>query len=132
MPEQITMYLYGTGITNTFVMYFSAIMLAFLSALKSRRFLFGWLSPWSASKRLIRIFRLLPLSLGIVVLLIVLDYSNPLYLLNLTGNGYFYCSTACYTKFELDFLGWISSCLLLLVGAITSIDWIFPGEPSLR
>jgi hypothetical protein len=131
MSEQLTEYLLGTGITNTFVMYFSAMMLGLLWALKLRRQLFGWLPPFPTSRRFNLGIRLLPLSLGAVIFRIALSYTNPFYFLGLTANGYVYCYGDCYSRLAYVGVGWVSGLLLMLVGAMTLIENLFPSKAAL-
>lgn len=132
MYMQVIVPLRGSVISNMFVMNFSAIMLALLSGLKLRRFLLGWLPPWPTSKRFALSFGLLSLSLGTVIFVIAFYLANSFGTVStLAYPRYFSCDEECYFVSTLDLtLGGIGA-ILVLVGAIVSIERLLPRELEL-
>lgn len=138
----VTEFFYSAGVTNTFVMYFSAIMLPLLSAFKLGSYLRergrlgtlgeAWrrLVPKVVSRRFTLSIALLSLSLGAVILLIAFYFANPFNILD-TFNGFFYCNEECYFMGTLDFVGAGVGAILMVVGAVASIELLLPGEATL-
>jgi uncharacterized membrane protein len=129
MYMQVIQYLYGTGISNVLVMNFSAIMLAFLSAFKLRSLLFGWLPPRLTPKSFTLGSGFLSLSLGVVIFVIALYSANSLNVVSiLTQPHYFSCNEECYFVGTLDLVGMGVGAILALIGAIVSVERLFPRE----
>jgi hypothetical protein len=132
MYIQVIQYLLATGISNTFVMSLSAIMLILLSAFKLRSFLFSWLPPWLTSKGFTLGFGILSLSLGVVVFVTALYLANSFNIASLLARPRdFSCNEACYFACTLDLVGEGAGAVLAFVGVIVSIERLFPREPTL-
>ncbi len=131
MYTHVTQYLSGTGITNTFVMEFSAVALAGLSVYRLRQALFGWLPQMPRSRGLTRAVCLLTILAGVALITITVTTFNPWRLFGVAGSSQVYCSQWCEFEFKLDFLGWISGCVFLITGFVASMEEFFPREPPL-
>jgi hypothetical protein len=128
MYMQVIQYLNGTGISNTLVMNFSAVMLALLSVFKLRSLLFGWLPPWLSPKRFTLGFGLLSLSIGSVIFVIALYLANSFNMVSILAQPRNF-SEECYFLGTSDLAGVGVGAILALVGAIVSTERLFPREP---
>ncbi len=130
MTEQVTEYLYGSGITNTFVMYASAIAVASLMVLRYRSRLFGWVPPLPSGRRFTAAVGLGCLCGGIAIIVVLLNYFNPFLWLTLSTAG-LVCSPGCQAELTLDLVGWVSGCIFVLLGLIISVEELLPRESPL-
>ncbi len=131
MNVHFTEYLANTGITNTFVMWASAIALAMTAAIRLRGPLFGWIPPPGSSKRFVRILGISSIVAGVAIIILTLTTFNPLQVFSVAGSGTVYCSEYCEFVFKMDFIGWASGCILVIAGSVASIEQLFPREPTL-
>ena len=135
MNMQVIQYLDGLGISNIFVMNLSAIMLVFLSAVKLRNPLFGWLPRWPTPRRFTLGFGFLSLSLGAVISVITFYLASSLIVSILTQGTlaqprYFSCNEECYLVGTLDLAAGSVGAVLALVGVIVSTERLFPRKPA--
>jgi drug/metabolite transporter superfamily protein YnfA len=132
MYMQIIQFLAGTGISNTFVMNLSAIMLILLMAFKLRSFLFGWLPPWLSPKGFPLGFGFLSLCLGVVIIVVAFSLANSSNVVSVLAQPrYFSCNEECYFAGTADLVGGIVGVFLALLGLIVSMERLFSRERAL-
>ena len=133
MYLQVIQFLRGTNLSNTFVMNYSAIMLAVLSVFKLRGSLFGWLQPRLTSKKFNLGFGFMSLSFGTAIFVISLYLANSFNILSILAMpGRFSCNEGCYFVGTLDVAGGGLGVVFAVVGLIVSMERQFSREPELR
>lgn len=132
MYIQVIQYLYGTGITNYFVLNFSLAMLVVVGVFRLRGVLFVWLPPAVSPKKLTLGFGLLTLAAGAAILttsVILADSYNVVG--TLAQPLYYSCQEKCYLMNTLVFVGLGVGVVMLLAGGIIAMERLFPREPTL-
>jgi len=131
MYLQVIQFLAGTGISNMFVMNFSGIMLTFIVVFRLRgRFLHRF-PPWMFPEKSTLRFGLLALLVGALTFFVALSLAQSFNFVNvLSQPRTFSCREECFFSATLDLTMAGLGAVALIVGAITSMERLFPREPG--
>jgi len=132
MYIQVIQYLYGTGITNFFVLNFSLAMLTVVGVFRLRRLLFGWLPLFVSPKKLTLGFGLLILATGAAILTASIFLADSYNVVGVLAQPLYYsCQEGCYLMNTFAFVGMGVGVVMLLSGGIITMERLFPREPTL-
>lgn len=130
MFMQVIQYLDGTGITNNFVLNFSAIMLVLLWTFKLRSRLFRWLPSWVTSRKFTLRFGALSLSVGLALFVTAIYMANSSNIVGILSQPpYISCSEECYFVGTLDLAGGVVGVIFVVVGLLVSMERLLAREP---
>lgn len=128
MKLQIIQLLSGTGISNIFVLNFSAISLPIMLAIKMRGSIVRWLSRWPIPRKLASNPGLSYLSFGALTAAVAFEVANSFNTFTAISQPISYCGEICYFIGTLDLVGGIAGVILSGIGIMVLTERLFPRE----